>query len=193
MDQGYAALLGAGIGAICALLGSFVKSELGTERERKRELRTKVAELVSTMGAAQQAMEWISWFALNYPRPEGFDLRLMSAVNGVSRIPTEGRNLVVVAVVDRVLHFRIFDGVGKMVVDTDEKRLTERGRPIEDLRNQLESLWPPHELTGSEKGRVIPAVTSIVGHTRPEEKPDGETNIDNIYKQCRLTYEQKIE
>jgi hypothetical protein len=26
-------------------------------------------------------------------------------------------------------------------------------------------LWPPHELTGVEKGRVITAVTSIVGRT----------------------------
>jgi hypothetical protein len=89
----------------------------------------------------------------------------MSAVNGVSRIPTEGKNLVVVAVVDQVLHFRIFDGDGKMVVDTDEKRLTERVRPIQELRNQLERLWPSHELTGNEKGRVITAVTSIIDHT----------------------------
>src|SRR5262249_46315430 len=99
-----------------------------------------------------------------------------------------------------VLHFRIFDGDGKLVVDTDEKRvtervrsmenlrnqlnssrsldgdgklvvdtdenwLTERVRSIEDLRNQLNSLWSPHELTRSEKGRVITAVASIVGHT----------------------------
>ena len=67
----------------------------------------------------------------------GFDLRLMSELNDVSRIPTEGKNLVVVAAVDQVLHFRIFDGDGKMVVDMDQKRLTERVRPLEDLRNQL--------------------------------------------------------
>ena len=50
-------------------------------------------------------------------------------------IPTEGKNLVVVAAVDQVLHFRIFDRDSKMVVDSDEKRLRERVRPIEDLRN----------------------------------------------------------
>src|SRR5262249_34865970 len=94
----------------------------------------------------------------------------MSAVTGASRIPTEGKNLVVVAAVDRVLHFRIFDGDGKMVVDTDEKQLTEQVRAIEHLRNQLGDLWPPHELTGKEKGQVITAVTSIVGHTRA--RPD---------------------
>ena len=94
--------------------------------------------------------------------------RLMSSLNDVSGIPTEGKNLIIVAAVNNVLHFRIFDGDGKVVVDTDEKRLTEQARQIEDLRKQLESLWPPHELTRSDKGRVITAVTSIVGHTYPK-------------------------
>ncbi len=95
----------------------------------------------------------------------GYDLRLMSSVNDVSGIPSAGQSLIIVAVVDHVLHFRIFDDDGKMVVDTDEKRLTERAQQIEDLRKQLESLWPPHELTKSEKARVIASVTSIVDYT----------------------------
>ena len=95
----------------------------------------------------------------------GCDLRLMSSVKDVSEIPTGGEDLIIVAAVDHVLHFRMFDGDGKVVVDTDEKRLTEQAPQIEDFRKQLVGLWPPHELTGSEKGRVITAVTSIVGHT----------------------------
>jgi hypothetical protein len=95
----------------------------------------------------------------------GCDLRLMSSLNDVSGIPTEGKNLIIVAAVNNVLHFRIFDGVGKVVVDTDQTGLTEQARQIEDLRMQLESLWPPQELTRSESGRVITAVTSIVGRT----------------------------
>ncbi len=95
----------------------------------------------------------------------GADLRLMSSTNGVSEVPAEGKNLLVVADVDHRLHFRIFDSDGKMVVDTDERLLTEQARKIEELRNQIESLWPPHELTGSEKRRVIAAVGSIVGYT----------------------------
>ena len=81
---------------------------------------------------------------------------------------TAGQNLVVMAAVNHVLHFRIFDGAGKVVVDTDEKRLTEKALEIADLRKQLESLWTPHEPTKSEKVRVIDAVTSIVGHTGNE-------------------------
>ena len=98
-------------------------------------------------------------------RATGFDLRLMSSLNDVSGIPTEGKNLIVVAAVNNVLHFRSFDGDGKVVVDTDEKRLTEQARKVEDLRKQLERLWPTHELTRSEKARVFTAVTSVVGHT----------------------------
>ena len=96
----------------------------------------------------------------------GFDLRLISSLNDVSGIPTEGKDLIIVVAVNNVLHFRIFDGDGKVVVDTDEQRLTEKARQIEGLRKQLESLWPPHELTRSNKDRVTTAVTSIVGHTR---------------------------
>jgi len=101
-------------------------------------------------------------------KSDGFDLRLMSSLNDVSGIPSEGKNLIFVATVNNVLHFRIFDGDGKVVVDTDEKRLTEQARQIEDLRKQLKSLWPPHELTTSDKGRVVTAVTSIVGHTKSD-------------------------
>ena len=99
--------------------------------------------------------------------PIGFDLRLMSSVKDVSSVPTKGEDLVIVAAVNNVLHFRIFDGDGKVVVDTDEQRLPDQARQIEDLRKQLESLWPPHELTRSDKDRVTTAVTSIVGYPPP--------------------------
>jgi hypothetical protein len=94
----------------------------------------------------------------------------MSPVNDVSGIPTAGKSLIIVAPVDHVLHFRIFDGSGKIVVDTDEKGLREQARQIEVLRKQLEGLWPPHELTQSEKVRVIAVVTSIVGHIPSADK-----------------------
>jgi serine/threonine protein kinase len=113
------------------------------------------------------------------------DLRVMSSVNEVSGIPAKGKDLIIVAAVDRVLHFRIFDAYGKVVVDTHENKLTEQARKIEDLRKQLASLWPPHELTRSEKGRVITAVRSIVDHKDlsiiehpgENEHPQGNTKV----------------
>jgi hypothetical protein len=92
-----------------------------------------------------------------------YDLRLISSLSDVSGIPTEGNSLVVVAAVGEMLHFRIFDGDGKKVADTDEKGLTGRTRQIENLMRQLQGLWPPHELTRGEKDQVNSAVTSIVG------------------------------
>lgn len=74
------------------------------------------------------------------------------------------QNLIIVAAVKNVLHFRIFDAIGTPVVETEEKRLTEQAGQIADLRQQLESLWPPHEMTTSDKRRVIRAVASIVNH-----------------------------
>jgi tetratricopeptide (TPR) repeat protein len=99
-------------------------------------------------------------------RKNGFDLRLMSSVSGVSDIPTAGNNQVIIAKVGDVLHFRIFEDDGRNVVDTDETRLTAQAGPIADLKKQLENLWPPHQLGEGEKDQVIAAVTSIVRHTR---------------------------
>jgi hypothetical protein len=101
-------------------------------------------------------------------RPRGVDLRLMSPVKDVTGIPRIGKDLIIVAAVDNVLHFRILDGAGKTIVDTDEKRLTAQAPQIEDLKKQLVGLWPAHELTESDKGRVISTVTSIVGYARPK-------------------------
>ncbi len=93
------------------------------------------------------------------------DLRLMSSVKDVGDIPP-GKNLMVVAAVDNVLHFRRFDGVGKVVLDKDEKALPKQVSQIEELRRGLVGLWPPHQLSGSEKFRVRILVTSIVGGSR---------------------------
>jgi len=99
------------------------------------------------------------------PALSGFDLRLMSSESEVGRLSTSGQNLVVVADLKGVLHFHIFDGDGKVVVDTDATSLPAKAGPIADLKKQLDSLRPPHRLTRSEKDRGIAAVTSIVGHT----------------------------
>ena len=96
---------------------------------------------------------------------KGFDLRLMPSGGDASGLPRKGQNLVVVGERDKVLSFRILDGDGKVVVDTDEKKLTKLPRQIADLKKRLDRLRPPHELTKVEKDRVITAVTSLVGYT----------------------------
>jgi GTPase SAR1 family protein len=139
----------------------------GGEGDRPGDPR---AAAVATLFSADALMYPLQAFAreleVRRQSQSGYVLQLMPSVEDVSGIPTEGKNLIILAGVDQVLHFRIFDGDGRKVVDKDEKSLTEKARPIEDLRKQLASLWPPHELTRSEKGLVIEGVTSIVGHPR---------------------------
>ena len=85
----------------------------------------------------------------------------MSALEDVAEIPSAGNDLNIVASVNGVLHFRVFDRQGKLVVDADEKKLSGQAGEIERLKGQLESLWAPHELSGREKSRLIKAVAEI--------------------------------
>ena len=97
--------------------------------------------------------------------PRGCRVQLMPAVDNISEIPAEGKSLMIVAVVNSALHFRIFDRRGKVAVDTDDTRLLERPAQIEGLRKRIEGLTPHHELTRREKHRIINAVSAIVGQT----------------------------
>ncbi len=95
--------------------------------------------------------------------PHSYEVKLMSAVSDVREMPARGKDLMIVAAVDSILHFRVFDSDGDLVVDTDEKRLTKRTPQIEELRKQLGEMWPPHELSRAEQGWVSHVVTSIAG------------------------------
>jgi multidrug efflux pump subunit AcrB len=107
----------------------------------------------------------------------GFDLKLISPANDVSRIPTEGEGLVAVAVVDQVLYCRIFDLNRQMVVDINEKKLPDQARRIAALKKRLSGLWAPHQLSNSERKEVIDAVASIVGHSEVRGTPGVEHTV----------------
>ncbi len=92
----------------------------------------------------------------------------MSSVNDLSGVPQKGKNLIVVAAISQVLHFRIFDCRGQMVVDTDETRVRDKVPQLNDLKNQLDGLWPPHQITGNEKNHSQPPLhrSSLTPMTR---------------------------
>ncbi len=104
------------------------------------------------------------------PLIEECDLKLMPSVNDVTDIPNAGECLVIVAAVNNLLHFRIFDFTGSVIADTDETKLGKQAQKIEKLRKQLDSLWSSHELAKSEKQGVVATVTSIIGD-KPVIKP----------------------
>ena len=124
-------------------------------------------EEMKSIMAIRYAVETLVVAELAKMRPDlsKCDVRLMSSANDVRNMPKTGKSLIVVAVLDQVIHFRIFECDGSMVVDTDAKRQAEQARQIEDLGKQLASLWPPHKLTEDEKARVRIGVASIFGHT----------------------------
>ncbi len=145
--------------------------ELTPQQDGLVELSLDVLQVIPEAGETEYSRqvrdgELRTYVAIKEHRFDGCDLRLMSSVKDKSALPTAGKSLIIVATVDQVLHLRIFDGDGRVVVDTDEKGLTQFSRQIEDFRKQLEGVWPPHQLTKSEKARVIDAVTSMVGYTR---------------------------
>ena len=110
----------------------------------------------------------------------GFDLRLMSSVNDVNVIPTEGKNLIIVAAVNNVLHFRIFDGDGKEVVDTDENRLKEEkpqiGQQIEGSGSDSRACGLPTSLLATTRSGSSPllhqsSVTPLAARSPRQSKP----------------------
>ena len=98
--------------------------------------------------------------------PAKCDVRSIASPDAKSEVPS-GKNLIVIGKIGQVLHFRMYDAAGKLVVDTDETRYRDRARQIEDLRNQVAGLWPPHQLSGSEKALLSAAVSAIIRQTIP--------------------------
>ena len=96
------------------------------------------------------------------------EVKLIPSARNISELPIEGKNLVVVALVRKVLHFRVFDFAGSMIVDTDERKVAGRSRETDNLlaqlRGNLGSLWPPHALDGDEKNWLCTIASLIAGH-----------------------------
>src|SRR5687767_624056 len=95
----------------------------------------------------------------------GFHLRLMS-IDQENSIPGEGVRLVIVGKdADGRLHFRIFNELGKKVVDKAEKDIRNQAKELGGLKTQLASLWDQDQLSLDQKQMIMDAVTTIVGHT----------------------------
>jgi serine/threonine protein kinase len=122
---------------------------------------------------------YAKWSAAIHWPWTGYDLRLLPTLHDENDLPKAGKNLYVVAAIRGALHFRVFDGDGTMVVDTDEKSLTGRSSQINVFRGELNALWPRDELTKKEKGRVTEGVASIVGETAGKHiAPEGVWRYD---------------
>jgi hypothetical protein len=89
-----------------------------------------------------------------------WQLRLMPGLKMDSDIPAEGQNLIIVAAVNDVLHFRIFHD-GKMVVDTNEKKVKRKPEEIGELKRLLGPLWS-RPLSKGDEDTIITALSTII-------------------------------
>ncbi len=102
---------------------------------------------------------------LKAEKAKPYDLVLLPPVKDVASLPQRGNKLFVVGTVGDELHFRIFGFDGKIVLDTAEKKLTEKTEQIESLKKDLTALWPPHSLATTEKNYLVSTVASVVGYS----------------------------
>jgi hypothetical protein len=128
--------------------------------------------------SARPAVMALLRMELESPHPR-LDLRLMDW-GDESTAPNSGVNLVILGKTNNgVLHFRIFGPAGGRATDTDESKLPAQAGAISTLKKQLQTLWPPHELSIAEKAGIIAAVTSIVGQAHLND-PNASASVDII-------------
>lgn len=92
------------------------------------------------------------------------DVQLFQSLNDPSEIPTSGQSTLIVASVSGTLYFRMFYANGGLVVDTNETNLPAQALAIQQLKFLLQNLWPPHQLTQTEKDQITQYVEVIVNY-----------------------------
>jgi hypothetical protein len=104
-----------------------------------------------------------------------FELLPLPSEKDLSRIPISGRNLVIVAEVNRMLYFRIFNGSGVQKIDGYAKDIiknTELSKQINNLSyidSELKRLKPGANLSPEVEANVLAAVTTVLQHPVPSD------------------------
>jgi hypothetical protein len=103
-------------------------------------------------------------------------LNHVAVINDLARPPR-----LVVAAVNDLLHFRIYDkghlilsrNETQLLQETDDRRDPERRKQqamkesLRALKDRLASLWPPYRLTKGDEDEVVTAAARILGRTPP--------------------------
>jgi hypothetical protein len=105
--------------------------------------------------------------------PHAAELRFKMLADDEKEVPQTGKNLIVVGSLAGVLHIRIFDRDGDMVVDTDESKRPNQAPRFAELKKQLNTARPGEEMAGSAAAPFISAVTAIVGPMPPNWSSGG--------------------
>ena len=105
------------------------------------------------------------------PHPTDFRVKLLA--DEEKEVPTNAKNLIVVGSLAGVLHIRIFDRDGEMVVDTDESKRPTQAQQFAALKTHIKNLRAGDEIGGSESRPIVTAVTAIVGPMPPNWSSSG--------------------
>ena len=107
------------------------------------------------------------------PNIDGSDLTLMRGLASPADLPREelekfldpkvSYKRVVLADVGGVLHIRALNRGGRIIVDTNQKRLMGKDAAVEALKAQLDPLWSRSDLGRAEKAKVVASVKALIG------------------------------
>src|SRR5262249_38524811 len=99
----------------------------------------------------------------------GVELRLIPEAKSIADIPTEGADLAVLARLGGAIHFRIFDSQGKMLVGTDETRLSGKEQQVDAVKNLLANQWDPPQPSpgGPDNGGVWDKIPGAARQVSP--------------------------
>jgi signal peptidase I len=109
-------------------------------------------------------------------RIKTYNLRLLASLPDEKALPESGQNLVIIAEVNKVLRFRIFNNDGKIVVDTDEKALLgqpagdqespkKKAELLRNLKDSLEKVWQDADIPTRQRQNIVEEVASLVDYT----------------------------
>ncbi|WP_422927143.1 hypothetical protein [Singulisphaera sp. PoT] len=90
-----------------------------------------------------------------------YDVMILAEARDMRDLPRKGKNLVVVAAIENVFFFKLFNGEGK-VLTTWMQVL-----PV-PLDGFFRDLWPPRELTRVEKNQIVGAFSGLLEEGRAE-------------------------
>jgi hypothetical protein len=111
----------------------------------------------------------VSLYSEDDPEPlPGYEVVSLARLGSLSEVPTVGKQLLIVAEVNRTLHFRVFDAAGTPKdMSADDEKLIDKKPLVAELRALLDSMnWDVSRSSRAEKDRIIAAVSSIVSSAK---------------------------
>ncbi len=154
--------------------------ETTASRETRRENVKKAARGLARLQEAAEDLVADANGAREYTGA-GAKIQLLPSLADSEGIPTSGKDLIVIAQVGDSLRLRVFDRVGKVVLDAPEAELTEQSTKMADLKTLLKDSWPPREPPADETSSIIKTVAAIATDV------SGNTSVFGVNGQPKVT------